>query len=83
MALETIAIWNVVGLVAGWLAGVIMRGGGFGFFGNIIVGILGAIIAGYLLPLVGIGIGTGLVGAIIHALIGAIVLLFIIGLIRR
>ncbi len=76
-------IWLIVGGVAGWLAGLIVRGYGFGLFGNIIVGIVGALIAGWLLPQLGIMIGGGTLGEIINAVIGAIILLLIIGLIRR
>jgi uncharacterized membrane protein YeaQ/YmgE (transglycosylase-associated protein family) len=83
MALETLLIWLVVGAIAGWLAGLIVRGFGFGLIGNIVVGIVGAFIAGWLLPRLGVHIGAGIVGAIIHAMIGAIVLLLIIGLVRR
>jgi uncharacterized membrane protein YeaQ/YmgE (transglycosylase-associated protein family) len=82
---QSILIWLIVGGVAGWLAGVIVRGFGFGLLGNIIVGIVGALIAGWLLPRIGIGgiVRQPVVDAIIHALIGAVILLLIIGLIRR
>ena len=83
MALEAILIILVVGAVAGWLAGQIVRGMGFGLIGNIIVGIVGAFIAGWLLPRIGIVIGGGMVASIINATIGAVVLLVILGLIRR
>ncbi len=76
-------VWLIVGGVAGWLAGLIVRGYGFGIIGNIIVGIVGALIAGWLLPRLGIVIGGGMLGEIINAIIGAILLLLIIGLIRR
>jgi uncharacterized membrane protein YeaQ/YmgE (transglycosylase-associated protein family) len=76
-------IWLIVGGVAGWLAGLIVRGYGFGLLGNIIVGIVGALIAGWLLPQLGVMIGGGTLGEIINAVIGAIILLLIIGLIRR
>ena len=76
-----IIIMLLVGAVAGWLAGQIMKGAGFGLIGNIIVGILGAIIAGFLLP--GILPLGGLIGSIISATIGAIILLFIVGLLKR
>ena len=76
-----IIIMLLVGAVAGWLAGQIMKGAGFGLIGNIIVGILGAIVAGFLLPSF-IPIG-GLPGAIISATIGAVILLFIVGLLKR
>jgi uncharacterized membrane protein YeaQ/YmgE (transglycosylase-associated protein family) len=84
MDAQTLIIWLVVGAVAGWLAGVIVRGFGFGVVGNIIVGIVGAFLAGWLLPQLGLNLGvTGIAGAILYALIGAIILLLIIGLIRR
>ena len=83
MALEAIIIILIVGAVAGWLAGQIVRGMGFGLIGNIIVGIVGAFIAGWLLPRVGIAIGGGMIASIINATIGAVVLLVILGLIRR
>jgi uncharacterized membrane protein YeaQ/YmgE (transglycosylase-associated protein family) len=78
-----IVIWLVIGAIAGWLAGVIMKGYGFGLIGNIIVGIIGAVIAGWLLPRLGIFIGSGFVPQIINAVIGAVILLIIIGFVRR
>ncbi len=83
MGIEALLILLLVGLVAGWLAGLIMRGGGFGLVGNIIVGVIGAFIAGFLLPKFGISLAAGLVGSIIHAVIGAVILLFVIGLIKK
>jgi uncharacterized membrane protein YeaQ/YmgE (transglycosylase-associated protein family) len=83
MALEAILIILIIGAVAGWLAGQIVRGMGFGLIGNIVVGIVGAFIAGWLLPRIGIVIGGGMLGSIINATIGAVVLLVILGLIRR
>lgn len=83
MDLVTILIWIIVGGVAGWLAGVLVRGGGFGLVGDIILGIAGAIVAGWLLPTLGISLGGGIVGAIIAALIGAILILLVIRLIKR
>ena len=76
-----IIVMLVVGAIAGWLAGVVYKGGGFGLVGNIIVGILGAIIAGYLLP--GYLHFAGIGGQIISAAIGAIILLFLINLVSR
>ena len=76
-----IIIMLVIGAVAGWLAGQVMKGAGFGLLGNIIVGILGAIVAGFLLP--GIIPIPGIVGNIVSATIGAIILLFVIGLLKR
>ncbi|HEX4768078.1 MAG TPA: GlsB/YeaQ/YmgE family stress response membrane protein [Lichenihabitans sp.] len=79
----SIIAWIIVGGIAGWLAGLLVQGGGFGLIGDIIVGIVGAIIAGYLLPTIGIHLGTGYIAAIIDAVIGAVVLLLIIRLVRR
>jgi uncharacterized membrane protein YeaQ/YmgE (transglycosylase-associated protein family) len=80
---QTLIIWLVIGAIAGWLAGQIMTGFGFGLVGNIILGIIGALVAGWLLPRIGLYIGGGIIGDIINALIGAIVVLFVIGLLKR
>ncbi len=80
---ETILIWLVIGAVAGWLAGQVMQGTGYGLVGDIIIGILGAVVAGYLFPVLGIRLGSGMVSAIVAATIGAIVLLFAARMIRR
>jgi uncharacterized membrane protein YeaQ/YmgE (transglycosylase-associated protein family) len=82
MTVEALIIFLLIGAVAGWLAGVVVRGGGFGLVGDIIVGILGAFVAGLLLPRLGLGL-TGIAGEIIYAAIGAIILLVIIRLIKR
>src|SRR5262249_2478874 len=77
-------IWFiVVGLVAGWLAGLIMKGGGFGVIGDIVVGILGALIGGFLFSSLGASMGGGLLGSIIVAVVGAVILIFILRLIKR
>jgi uncharacterized membrane protein YeaQ/YmgE (transglycosylase-associated protein family) len=77
-------IWFIiVGLIAGWLAGVIMKGGGYGVVGDIIVGIVGALIGGWLFSTMGVSTGGGLLGSIIVALIGAIILIFLLRLIKR
>lgn len=83
MPVETLLIWLLVGAVAGWLAGMIVKGGGFGLLGDIIVGILGAFAGGWLLPKLGIALGSGIVSVIAVATIGAVVLLLILRLIRR
>ena len=83
MGVESIIIWLIVGAIAGWLAGTVVRGGGFGLIGDIIVGIIGAVIAGWLLPRLGIFIGGGIIAAIIDAFIGAVILLLIVRLLRR
>jgi uncharacterized membrane protein YeaQ/YmgE (transglycosylase-associated protein family) len=79
----TIIVWLVIGAVAGWLAGLIVKGFGFGLIGNIVIGIIGAVIAGWLLPRLGIFIGGGIIAQIINAVIGAVILLIIIGLVKR
>jgi uncharacterized membrane protein YeaQ/YmgE (transglycosylase-associated protein family) len=83
MDAQGIIVWLIVGAIAGWLAGMVVKGGGFGLIGDIIVGIIGALIAGWLLPQIGIVIGSGIVGAIINAFIGAVILLIILRLIKR
>ncbi len=83
MALEGIIIWLVIGAVAGWLAGLIMKGDDFGLVGNIVVGIIGAVIGGWLFGVFFTGTPGGILGAIISATIGAVVLLFVIRLVRR
>ena len=83
MGPESLIVFLIVGAVAGWLAGLIVRGFGFGLIGNIIVGIIGAYIAGWLMPRLGIHIGRGTIGAIINATIGAVILLIVLGLVRR
>lgn len=75
-------IFLVIGALAGWLAGVIMKGGGFGVIGNIVVGVVGAFLGGWLLPKLGLSIG-GDFGGFITAVIGAVILLFIVRLIKK
>jgi uncharacterized membrane protein YeaQ/YmgE (transglycosylase-associated protein family) len=82
VTVETLLVFLIVGAVAGWLAGVVVKGHGFGLVGTIVVGIVGAFIAGWLLPGLGLGL-TGIVGSIVYALIGAVILLVIIGFIKR
>ena len=79
---ESIIVILFVGLVAGWLAGQIVRGTGFGIIGDILVGIAGALVASLLFPRLGIHLGTGLVSEIIYSAIGAIILLLIVRLVR-
>lgn len=81
--LMALIIWLLIGAVAGWLAGQIMSGGGFGLLGDIIVGIIGAVIAGWLFPFLGLRLGGGILGEIIAAAIGAIILLFVLRLVKR
>ena len=73
----------VVGLVAGWLAGVLVKGGGFGVIGDLVVGVIGAFLGGWLFSTLGASAGGGLLGSLIVATIGAVVLLFIVRLVKR
>ena len=79
---EGIIVILFVGLVAGWLAGKIVRGTGFGIIGDILVGMAGALIASVLFPKLGIHLGTGIVSEIIYSAIGAIILLLVVRLVR-
>jgi len=83
MDIQALIIWLVVGAIAGWLAGMVVKGSGYGLIGDIVVGILGGLIAGWLLPQVGIVIGSGIIAAIIDAFIGAVILLIVLRLIKR
>lgn len=83
MTAETILIWILVGAIAGWLAGLVVRGFGFGLVGNIIVGIIGAFLGGWLFGVLGVSIGAGIINTIFTAFIGAIVLLLIIRVVKR
>jgi uncharacterized membrane protein YeaQ/YmgE (transglycosylase-associated protein family) len=83
MGIESIIVLLIVGAVAGWLAGLIVKGFGFGLIGNIVVGIVGALIASWLFPAIGVSLGSGWVAAILHSTIGAVILLVLIGLVRR
>jgi len=77
-------IWFIlIGLVAGWLAGQLVKGGGFGVIGDIVVGIVGALIGGFVFSTMGVSAGGGLIGSLIVATIGAIILIFILRLIKR
>ena len=83
MDAQSLIVWLIVGAIAGWLAGMVVKGGGFGLIGDIIVGIVGALIAGWLLPQIGIVIGSGFIAQIIDAFIGAVILLIILRVIKR
>ena len=83
MTIEALIIWLVIGAVAGWLAGLIVKGYGFGLVGNIVVGIIGAILAGWLLPLVGFVLVGGVIAEITNAVIGAVILLVLISLFKK
>lgn len=82
MDMHGLIVWLVIGAIAGWLAGVLVKGGGFGLLVDIVVGIVGAVIGGWLAGLLGIGF-SGILGSIVIALIGAVILLLVIRLFRR
>ena len=82
MDIKGLVIFLAIGAVAGWLAGTLMKGGGFGLPGNIVVGVIGAILGGFVFGLLGISAG-GLIGSIITATAGAALLLFIAGIIKK
>ncbi len=84
MGIESFLILLIIGAIAGWLAGVLVKGYGFGLVGNIVVGIVGAFIAGLILPRVGLTFGgSAILASIIHATIGAVILLLIIRVVKR
>lgn len=83
MDLQQTIVFLVIGGIAGWLAGMILKGGGFGILGNIIVGVLGALLGGWLFKLAKISIGGEWLGPIVTATVGAVVLLFVVGLIKK
>ena len=75
--------WIIVGLIAGWLAGQVMKGGGYSVLVDIILGLLGGLLGGWLFGQLGLGAGGGMVGSIIVAFIGAVILVGITRLIKR
>lgn len=77
---QSILVWLIVGAIAGWLAGKVVRGGGFGLLGNIAVGVIGSVIAGFLFPYFHLSLGTGFINAVIDAFIGAVILLVVLRL---
>jgi uncharacterized membrane protein YeaQ/YmgE (transglycosylase-associated protein family) len=78
---ESLLVILVVGVVAGWLAGLVVRGGGFGLLGDLVIGVIGAFIGDWLLPRLGVHLGVGMVALIANATLGAIVLLLILRLV--
>lgn len=83
MGIESLLIFLIVGAIAGWLAGQLVKGYGFGLIGNMVVGIVGAFIAGWLLPAIGLSLGVGMFAAIIRATIGAVILLVLLRLVKQ
>jgi uncharacterized membrane protein YeaQ/YmgE (transglycosylase-associated protein family) len=83
MGIENILMTIIIGAIAGWLAGLIVKGFGFGLLGNIVVGIIGAFVAGLIFPVIGLSFGGGLLGGIIRSTIGAVILLYLMWLVKR
>ncbi|MBY6082829.1 MULTISPECIES: GlsB/YeaQ/YmgE family stress response membrane protein [Ruegeria] len=83
MEFSSLLAMLIIGAIAGWLSGRIMKGRGFGVIGNIIVGIVGAFLAGTIFPALGFSVGGGMVSSIFFATIGAVILLFLIGLVKK
>jgi uncharacterized membrane protein YeaQ/YmgE (transglycosylase-associated protein family) len=83
LSVHSLLVILLIGIVAGWLAGKVVRGGGFGLIGDLLVGIAGAFIASFLFPKLGVHIGTGIGEQIVYAMLGAIILLLVVRLIRR
>lgn len=79
---KSLMAWIIIGLIAGWLGGKLMRGGGFGLIGNLVVGVIGAFVGGWVFGLLGLSAG-GWIGSIVMATVGAVILLFVVGLIKR
>ena len=82
MTIESLIIVLLIGAIAGWLAGVLVKGYGFGLLGNIVVGIVGAFIAGLIFPAVGLSFGGGILGSILFATVGAVILLVCLRLVK-
>ncbi|QJU60476.1 GlsB/YeaQ/YmgE family stress response membrane protein [Sphingomonas sp. AP4-R1] len=76
-------IWIIVGALIGWLAGLIVQGGGFGFVLDALIGIFGSVVAGWLFPYLGITLGGGLIGSILASVIGAVIVAVAVRLLRR
>ncbi len=83
MAAQGLIIWLIIGGVAGWLAGLIVRGGGYGIIGDIVVGIIGSVLFGWLFGASGMAVGSGIIGSIVAATIGAVILILVLRLVTR
>jgi len=81
--MEGLLYWLVVGLIGGWLAGVVMKGGGYGMVVDIVLGVLGGLLGGWIFSALGIGAGAGLVGGIIVSFVGAVILVALTRVLKR
>lgn len=82
MDISSLVMFLVIGAIAGWLAGKIMKGRGFGLGGNLVVGVIGAVLGGFLFGLLGLS-ATGLIGSLVTATVGAIVLLYLVSVLKK
>ena len=82
MGITSLLIFLAIGALAGWLAGNLMKGGGFGLLGNILLGVIGAVVGGWVFGLLGLS-ATGLIGSLVTAVAGASLLLFVVGAVRK
>ena len=80
---QQLIVTIIIGGIAGWIAGLIVRGGGFGILGNILVGIVGGVVGSFVLSAIGRTLGAGIAGSLVSAVIGAVLLMFVVGLIKR
>lgn len=83
MGVSNLVLFVIVGIVAGWLAGRLMKGGGFGLLGNLVIGAIGAFLGGWLFRFLGVSIGHGLLGSLVTAVVGAVVLIYGLRLLKR
>ena len=83
MGIESLLVMLLIGAIAGWLAGKIVSGFGYGLLGNMVIGIVGAVVASYVLPRLGFGIGGGVLSAIVTSTVGAVIVLVIVKLVKR
>ena len=81
--LVALIIWIVIGAFIGWLAGVLLQGGGFGFVADALIGVFGSVVAGWLFPRLGLPLGHGLIGSILASVAGALIVVVVIKLLRR
>jgi len=81
--ITSLILFLAIGALAGWIAGTLMRGGGFGLLGNMVVGVIGALVGGVLFSMLGISTNDGLVGPLITAVVGAVVLLYLVRLFKK
>lgn len=83
MGLYNLLVILVIGGVAGWLAGLLMKGRGFGLLGDIVIGVIGASVGNWLLGALGVSLGAGLIGAVIRATIGAVLVIFVVRVLKK